>query len=1079
MCIRDRFTNNNFYFDSGTDSNPNPNPNPNPDTCTEEEANPLEEGVNPLHPATGNVRRTIPDLSGSGAPEWQRYHNSIPHFPKVRLPSGVFGGGGNWRHNWQYDLVLDRNKNTLPDFQFVYPSGKRVGLKPDARGTYAAIYGGPERAQMLPSGLIDFTAADGSLIRFIPIQTIRSHTFYAPVTLTLPGERVYTFERGGDGRLLRLIDPEGRWLKFVYRDVVKDAGPWQVAATLSVVPAAGQWSEITLPAGLRLESTQLSLHVLKGAALAEVQFFAEGLAAPLAGGPAPLGAAAFDGNPATVATEREVFSASLPEPGIRPTKVRFLSAPGKEAALLGLTFNLRLVQHPTETQAVLARVETSDGRATDYDYAVSAQSKKEHVILSAARYGDGTVARYDYSKQTDQFGDKALLVSADDPRYPGPAKKIRYDYYQPARDKQPPGTIKAEINPTTGHAWAKLELDAAEPLKRIVSYSDDRFHVYQLVDEKSKSVAARTDSLGRTNRFEYAQGGGQPSTQMDYSGRRLETQRDNHGRVLSSRDKKGRTKTHQRDAQGRLTQTTDSYGRVTKIDRDSVGRIQRVTKPTGQVHKFTHDSAGRVIAYTGTKGRVTATYDAQGRRISFTDALGNSLYATRDTHGRVIAVNDSLGRVTRHEYNERGLVTKTTTPDNQNRTFSYDNYGRKVAETDTAGRTATFAYDDLSRITKQVGFDGRVTTYEFSEFPGGCGTCTISQQPTRIVGPDGVATTFLYDAEGRVLARTVASGTEAAATTTYDYDLDDNLVATTDPLGRTTRSTYDDDKHRLTSTDPLGRVTRWVYDEQGNITSITAPDGAVTRHQYDVANRLIATTDAANQTTRIGYDVAGRVIKTTNAAGEATIFGYDATGQKTSALYADGKRQTWTYDVAGRVSSTVSTEGVASSTSYDSGDRPLTVTRTVPGSPAETTTFTYDALGHRLSMADALGRTTRWTYDARGNVLTLTRPDGHIGTRNTYDAQVSLLTTTAPRAARLTTATPRATRFTCFASTPRVFETRRHRRPMRTPRHRRRRERLDARRIFAPLDRRRIPRPPATRHRTPPPRRPIPGSEDP
>ena len=89
---------------------------------------------------------------------------------------------------------------------------------------------------------------------------------------------------------------------------------------------------------------------------------------------------------------------------------------------------------------------------------------------------------------------------------------------------------------------------------------------------------------------------------------------------------------------------------------------------------------------------------------------------------------------------------------------------------------------------------------------------------------------------------------------------------------------------------------------------------------------------------------------------------------------------------------TVSPDGVTTTTSYDAGNRPLKITRMIPNAPSETTTFTYDSLGHRLTATDPLGRTTKWSYDARGNILTVTRPDGIVSTRNTYDAQDNLLT---------------------------------------------------------------------------------------
>jgi len=60
-----------------------------------------------------------------------------------------------------------------------------------------------------------------------------------------------------------------------------------------------------------------------------------------------------------------------------------------------------------------------------------------------------------------------------------------------------------------------------------------------------------------------------------------------------------------------------------------------------------------------------------------------------------------------------------------------------------------------------------------------------------------------------------------------------------------------------------------------------------------------------------------------------------------------------------------------------------------------TTSYTYDARGNKLSENDPLGNTTSYTYDARDNMLTQTGPLGNT-TTYTYNSRNQVLSTTDP-----------------------------------------------------------------------------------
>ncbi len=941
-------------------------------------------GVNPFTPHDGNVRRRVDDLrfSYSGL-QWSRYHNSI----RRNSPHRIFGGGGSWRHSWQFDLNRRTDSAGRDEYQFIYPSGRGAVFYREG-DALVALPGGAERARLVAGGA-EVDLPGGRRISFVTgVHPVTGRPcYYAASADSGKGEAI-TLDYDGRGRLVEVRDGNGNWLKPRYREYEFGANRFPWVARAQAAPAAGQWLEVVIPAERRLAAKSARLLLPAGAAIAEVQVLAEGSARPLAGTPlAAAEAHAFDGYPATIlpaARASRFVGLALAAPA-RVERVRVLAAPGHEAQLAGLDLVLEAVEPALRTDSVVDRVETSDGRVVRYAYETSRQALFEEVALVAAHYGDGASATYRYSAKEDGVANFPLLVEADDPRYAGPAKHIAYAYHRPEGGRVTQGVIKAEINPLTGQAWARLEFDPADPLERTVVYSDDRAHTYRLMADGSNRTAEETDALGRTKRHEYAPGlAGPRLATTDHAGRRTEWSRDEHGREKSMRDSRRRETSYQADEKGRLRESQDSRGRRLVVERDARGKIARLQKDGRRVD-ITRDARGRATRLDGLGSSVAFEHDAQGRLAAITDRRGATLRYTRDQFGKIATATDALGRITRYERNERGLITALTTPDGQRRTFSYDKYGRKIAETDAAGRTSRSEYDILGRVIRQEDFTGRVTIREYSEFPGGCASCTLSRRPTRIVSPDGTAAEMLYDAEGRLLASTVAADTPQEATTVYTYDSDNNPVSITDPLGRVTRHTHDDEGRRLTATDPLGRVTRWTYDEHDRVTSVTAPDGGITRHTYDERDRLTSITDAAGHVTRYAYDDLDNLSSVTDAAGKITRHEYDGR-RRTATIYPDGNRQTWEFDAAGRAVRTTSPEGVVTARSYDAGDRVLESQTHVPGKPAQTNRFAYDALGRRSASTDPLGRIIRWSHDANGNVLSTTRPDG-LQTGSTYDAQ--------------------------------------------------------------------------------------------
>jgi RHS repeat-associated protein/uncharacterized repeat protein (TIGR01451 family) len=320
--------------------------------------------------------------------------------------------------------------------------------------------------------------------------------------------------------------------------------------------------------------------------------------------------------------------------------------------------------------------------------------------------------------------------------------------------------------------------------------------------------------------------------------------------------------------------------------------------------------------------------------------------------------------------------------------------------------------------------------------------------------PLGNKTSYRVDSNGNRTAITPPRGT-AAGGTSYDivqtfgpsdllltralpgetastnqYDVFENLVTLTDPVGNKTVHRYDV-VNRPTE-------TRWQRGPYG--TGATIGTGC---HPWESADAPISSNTVVCMTTQ-RYDGVDRVVEATDGRGARTVFTFDSLGREVRRVVprsaTEAVRADTIYDLDGNVIGiclprqfTATAEGTCSdgpsdvyreNRAYDQAGRLVRSTRYRDGGGARialTTTYSYDADGNLTRRDDPqdganpnddrstsvtfdlLGRKkservarsatvvpeTQWNYDAVGNVTSIVRPGAAPGERVTayqYDA---------------------------------------------------------------------------------------------
>ncbi|MDR5775589.1 MULTISPECIES: hypothetical protein [unclassified Caballeronia] len=234
----------------------------------------------------------------------------------------------------------------------------------------------------------------------------------------------------------------------------------------------------------------------------------------------------------------------------------------------------------------------------------------------------------------------------------------------------------------------------------------------------------------------------------------------------------------------------------------------------------------------------------------------------------------------------------------------------------------------------------------------------------------GLRTTYVYDALGRLVCETRNAGTTYELVTRYAHEKTDEGLFTTheDALGNKTKSRF----------DGLGRVVQsWQWDIDGPSRRWVE----IGKCGYDAAGRL-AMREAYDWTV---HDADRPGINLTER------FAYDQWGQAETVKTGDGLRHVRQYDPVTRtqtvyVQGTDGTQTAIHETVYDVHGRPRQECLYLVDGAARTLyserQHMHDAWGRLRQDVDELGQMTLYEYDAHSRVSRIKLADGTVVFKN-------------------------------------------------------------------------------------------------
>lgn len=403
--------------------------------------------------------------------------------------------------------------------------------------------------------------------------------------------------------------------------------------------------------------------------------------------------------------------------------------------------------------------------------------------------------------------------------------------------------------------------------------------------------------------------------------------------VSSSRTYDGLKRlTHLIDANGNETtftygdfthpyQVTDAKGNITTFLYTKLGKLNVKVKPNGTRNVQIYDKIGRqtheINDYDDTANRsyTQYNYDAVGNIVKEYNQYGAGRYIITE---REYTVLNQLSKTTidntvnSRSYDADGRLLARVDANNNTTSYTYDGLGNTLIVVDGRGNTDTYTYDKRSNQVSYASSEGVSSHQEYDDYDKVIKVTQDNRSKTneydvlnRLVletDYNGNRTSYTYDQLGNRVSQTIAQGTAQAATTTFVYDKNSNLIEVQTPTAnQPVVYAYNELNQRITETTAENRVSQYTYDNNGNMASHIQADGTLIEYTYDDQDRQIAVTVDGVEEQRFTYDNLSRLLSSTDHNGglqsNTTEYSYNQLSQVLRETQ-NGKTVSISYDVA-------------------------------------------------------------------------------------------------------------------------------------------------------------------------------------
>jgi len=533
-----------------------------------------------------------------------------------------------------------------------------------------------------------------------------------------------------------------------------------------------------------------------------------------------------------------------------------------DASGIGWTFHY--ASGVTANEAIPTSVTHTDGQSIVIAAGPFTQSQQngQNVEGQVVTVSDpaGNAYMFDYG---DAYTPNAEITDVASIAYPGaPATVVSFKYNSYATPPYANQLVEADYNGVP-YAYTTYVTTSTSPnyeWANSTSLADgtELDSVAYATNSAGNLVATLTNPLGHVSTHTYAGTNGAGGA----SNGQLSSVSDN-----AVADCGATTNSYAYDSNGNPSQTVDNNGNIDSLTYAANGQLQTETEAYGTSQARTTDyvwdpnlQLNRLTSVTVEGWSKTVyTYNAQNRLASV--AVTN------------LSSNGTPGQTLTTSYNytlyANGMI----------QTLSVTHPSPNNSDTDVS------TYDTLGNLASFANGLGQTTTY--SNYNG-------LGEAQHIVGPNGDATDYVYDARGRIQTKTTyPNGT--AATWQYTYDGFGLLYTLTTPDNEVT--TWNRNAlmrlKTITHNDKDGTSTEtFDYDSNDDVISHVVTRGGVTSLAestlYDALGRVYQKQGEHGQTLTYGYDGNGNVLTVTDAVGHSTVNTYDHLDRLTQTTESGG-----------------------------------------------------------------------------------------------------------------------------------------------------------------------------------------------